>query len=564
MWKKIPFQRINQKLTVSLFLSLVFFLLVFLVVSTTMPGVSTIKVTVQLDHPDRIQLFYSNGIRKELFQEKYSVESEIVAPGQRQTIRFSIGDNTIRRLRIDTGNYPGRVRLYQISIHSHFIKKTILDPDEIHNRFRPAAANMTYRLENQYVEIISTNEDPQLISITPLIKNSTFVAWGIPFIAAIIFFFMINQFDIHNFAPIADINTKKPSNGNNINALDGLRCLAIVMVVTDHTWGRFTGLGTGGVWLFMSLSGFLLTKSFIDKSDQRLTISTVRSYAQRRVIRIIPAYYTYIIIVYFLNFQFDETIRHFLFVQGNGHLWVIPQLMVFYIILPIIVAFNYYLLRNKPWPIILALTISMFLANRYLDESVISLYGMMHNRLPLYAGIFLAGIIFAYLYYRVYLPFEKKISKRINLTRLFAALAFILILFFILGSTERLWGGKRPFAQIYFQWYGIAAGLLIFSIMAAKNTWFNRLLSNRSFRFIGIVSYSLYLFHPLVLNISRKAFDYYLGYKLVNVQCFIFTLAASLIVASFAYTFIEKPFFQSGEKNNPIEYQRELLRDSNL
>ncbi len=80
------------------------------------------------------------------------------------------------------------------------------------------------------------------------------------------------------------------------------------------------------------------------------------------------------------------------------------------------------------------------------------------------------------------------------------------------------------------------------SIVAADSTLLNRILSSLPLRAIGVVSFSLYLFHPLVLNILHKALLYYCGYSSVGFPIFFVTLCLSYLVACVMYTYIERPF----------------------
>ncbi|HLL00766.1 MAG TPA: acyltransferase [Myxococcaceae bacterium] len=76
--------------------------------------------------------------------------------------------------------------------------------------------------------------------------------------------------------------------------LDGLRCLSIVLVVAYHVSGLHTGfLGRGylGVSLFFAISGFLITTLLLREQDAHGQISLGRFYA-RRSLRIFPLYYT--------------------------------------------------------------------------------------------------------------------------------------------------------------------------------------------------------------------------------------------------------------------------------
>ncbi len=64
------------------------------------------------------------------------------------------------------------------------------------------------------------------------------------------------------FSPFRDIVDKRPSEGPNVAPLDGIRGVALLIVVASHTHGL--GLqehGAVGVWLFFCPSAFLLTSS---------------------------------------------------------------------------------------------------------------------------------------------------------------------------------------------------------------------------------------------------------------------------------------------------------------
>src|SRR3954469_23367864 len=92
-------------------------------------------------------------------------------------------------------------------------------------------------------------------------------------------------------------------------ALDGLRGLAILMVMILHFGGaternmsganlwfsRLTGAGWCGVDLFFVLSGFLITGILF---DARGTANGLRNFYARRVLRIFPLYYGTLIVLF--------------------------------------------------------------------------------------------------------------------------------------------------------------------------------------------------------------------------------------------------------------------------
>jgi peptidoglycan/LPS O-acetylase OafA/YrhL len=107
-------------------------------------------------------------------------------------------------------------------------------------------------------------------------------------------------------SPPQDLNGHAPAKGGSLNvsghipALDGLRGLAILLVIWGHltvmgTWTlvdrvymHMAGLGWSGVDLFFVLSGFLITGILLDSKSSP---SYFKNYYIRRVLRIFPLYY---------------------------------------------------------------------------------------------------------------------------------------------------------------------------------------------------------------------------------------------------------------------------------
>src|SRR5437764_5780551 len=81
-------------------------------------------------------------------------------------------------------------------------------------------------------------------------------------------------------------------------ALDGLRCISILMVIGFHcqlTCTRFFHTGQYGVSLFFVISGFLITTLLLREQMTSGQISLKQFYI-RRTLRIFPLYYATLII----------------------------------------------------------------------------------------------------------------------------------------------------------------------------------------------------------------------------------------------------------------------------
>ncbi|MGC0983477.1 acyltransferase [Pantoea agglomerans] len=128
----------------------------------------------------------------------------------------------------------------------------------------------------------------------------------------------------------------------NFEAANGIRGLAVLIVLIAHSVGMFfpnigammPGTGKIGVWLFFSLSAFLLTNNFIYKgfsSDQ------VISYVIGRAIRILPLYSIAVFTYYYFDYYgFDFIKKLFLMDTPWGHLWTVSVEFKFYFLLPFI------------------------------------------------------------------------------------------------------------------------------------------------------------------------------------------------------------------------------------
>ena len=148
-------------------------------------------------------------------------------------------------------------------------------------------------------------------------------------------------------------------------ALDGLRGLAILLVVVYHNFGFINVFFFGwlGVDLFFVLSGFLITDILLKAVGRE---NFLRNFYMRRLLRILPLYYLalilFLVIIPRLNIPFDikyytdnqvwlwTYFQNWLYIFKNpgqtntlNHLWSLAVEEQFYVLWPLVI-----LLLKKP------------------------------------------------------------------------------------------------------------------------------------------------------------------------------------------------------------------------
>lgn len=529
----------TRKNLFALLAALLLFVALHAVCNILLSGAAFVELTVQLDHRDRLQVYYSAG---GAFSEQHSVSSAMIEPGYRQTVRIKLHNAPAKRLRIDLGDQPGIVQLYTMTVAGSLSNSRVLLPDEIVRLFISDPATMPVRLDKGFAEI-QTHKDSHLICTEPPLRPAPLLLWGIPLLFSFLLFILVKETEFSRLAPFADLRNKRPSAGENIDALDGLRGIAVLMVIADHTLGWFSGFGRSGVWIFMTLSGFLLARPFVYQPERALSLSFWSHFFLRRARRILPVYYSYIIAVFLLNCRFEETLLHLLFLKGRGHLWVVPQEMLFYLLTPPVMLLCFLLFKLRPWLTVPGLLGLILLASHFADA--VLLRGGADDPVPLYFGIFLSGVLASWFYYGIWQNISLAEWQRCKAEQLASAVVVCILLFFLLFSRDKLWGGTHVLTNIYFPWYGGAAAVLILATLAARQSRALRFLSSLPLRALSVVSYSIYIFHPLVIDLIHQGTEQAWGHSLTGMPRFVAVLLLSYLFACITYSLLERPFLRS-------------------
>ena len=329
--------------------------------------------------------------------------------------------------------------------------------------------------------------------------------------------------------------------------IDGLRALTILPVVFFHAgFDLFSG-GYIGVDVFFVISGYLITNLILKELNNN-TFSLLDFY-ERRARRILPALYLIIFVITILSYffltrseiseYFKSVISTVLFssniyfwksspyfdansdLQPLLHTWSLSIEEQFYIFFPIllILVFKYF----KKYTLIFFSI--CFLLSLFLCQFLALKTG---NNLNFYFTLSRAwelalGAITAY-----YINKNKKnLPETFNNFLSLVGLSLILLSIFFFD--------KYTLHPSIFT-FCPAIGTVLIIIFTKKKSFIEKILSNKILVSIGLVSYSLYLWHQPLLVFGRIYFDNFL------LEHKIFILTLSLLLAYLSFNFIEKLF----------------------
>jgi peptidoglycan/LPS O-acetylase OafA/YrhL len=332
--------------------------------------------------------------------------------------------------------------------------------------------------------------------------------------------------------------------------LDGLRCFAVLLTMMAH-W--FPALGYPiipycwkGVDLFFMISGFLITLILLKKKEtvtDKLLI--VKNFSIRRVLRIFPIYYLFIgffFITYLLFhakwwvpdlgpylFTYTSNIYYMLGGHGNGifeHTWSLAIEEQFYLIWPWIICF---ISRRFLMPVI-AVFILIGAASNIFPNAVFII-----KLLPVRNfDTLCAGAIFAYLYFycKNSLLFNKLFQYR---KILFVVFSVVFIILYNCFNYPKYFSYAEEFILLPIGF------LIVVNTILGWGSITKWILKSKPVKYIGKISYGIYLFHMPVpalfrLFISKTHFAsvHIPGLLLL---CIFFTI--TLILATVSFKFLE-------------------------
>ncbi|WP_316399042.1 acyltransferase [Bradyrhizobium sp. 33ap4] len=327
------------------------------------------------------------------------------------------------------------------------------------------------------------------------------------------------------------MNGKNSSDLHWLAPLDGLRAVAAITVLADHTHLLPAYAGSIAVMLFFTLSAFLLTRPFVDSNSTAYSWRGAASYFIRRAFRIYPMLIVFVCSLALLSGGGKAVVyRNLIHFKGDGHLWSVTQELLFYVLLPVIA-----LLLRAPRLhsaiVIAVLIIGAALVDKFLTTDLVSLPANGSFQ-PFYLSPFLIGMASAFAAPRAKALAETHLFGR----RLSNAIAIGVAVF--VGESVYMYplGGSTSHLSLSF-------GVLLLLLWTQPTNFLSRALSIRSLRLIGVAGFSFYLWHwiPVTLWVSPWIPPADAPLSWLHVFAFGFSLICTVVLSSITLRLVEKP-----------------------
>ena len=346
-----------------------------------------------------------------------------------------------------------------------------------------------------------------------------------------------------------------------ITGLDGIRAIAVIMVLSYHLKLALFKSGFLGMTVFFVLSGYLITGILISEVEEEGTID-LKNFWLRRIRRLVPAVMSMAVVIIFVSavvnrIIFTKGCKDFLasvlgfnnwwqifnkvsYFEAAGvpspftHCWSLAIETQFYLIYPLILLGIYKLVKSrgegraKRGLLFVGVTLLLALISVIL---MIILFDPQQDASRVYYGTdtrafsLLFGALLAILWEYRMVP--RRLSASVNMVLGSVSFAVLLVMTIAINGSSNFWyrGG---------QFFGTILTVLMVYAVSGRKTWLSRFLSNPVLKWIGDRSYSIYLWHyPIILLISK-------GIK-ASWWITLIEIVLSVVLAELSYRFIETP-----------------------
>jgi peptidoglycan/LPS O-acetylase OafA/YrhL len=316
-----------------------------------------------------------------------------------------------------------------------------------------------------------------------------------------------------------------------IPQIDGLRAIAILMVFAAHAFA--VPLAWMGVDLFFVLSGFLITGILLRLKEKRADGGSYwSSFYSRRVRRILPPYIVFLLVVTFLfRVQWAHIWYWYVFFTPNiplalgkvtvaalGPLWSLGVEEQFYFAWPwLVLACSKAGLRRVALGVIV---ISPFL--RAIFTPAFSTHFPIYSLTIFRADSLAMGAFIALSVRRDPQWISRQRPKALG----GLALALVMLAGLSALPSFRAAANSVLFNSIAYSLTAVCLGSTLIYVLGLKKGFLHTLLTARPLRYLGLISYTFYLYHEAVL---LKAAQYFHSRILIALAAVSVTILISVL-----------------------------------
>ena len=316
-------------------------------------------------------------------------------------------------------------------------------------------------------------------------------------------------------------------------ALDGLRGIAISLVLLFHIWPEYFSFGYVGVDIFFVLSGYLITQIIHTKLQSNSF--SFKEFYRNRIRRIFPAMILVVLTTFLIGYlflfpseleQLGKHIQSSAFFYQNFrligevgywdeaaqlkpllHFWSLSIEEQFYLFWPFVILILYKLRLNL-FISLLAIFLLLIVIPQFTSIDI------FYHSFARFWELAFGGLIYA------------SISK-FNTSKYIGQLQLIIFILFIVSVGVSY--GNTTFNLLKTLFVVVTTGLLILSITTNQN---HKILSSSPLVFLGLISFPLYLWHYVFLS--------YIHIFGLEVQSYgMWIVLASVFISYLTYRFVE-------------------------
>ncbi len=351
--------------------------------------------------------------------------------------------------------------------------------------------------------------------------------------------------------------------------LDSLRFFAFLLVLVHHApyvrsiplWKTLSIYGWMGVDLFLCLSAFLFARLLFVEYQEKGNINVGYFYL-RRALRIWPLYFFFLGLALFMTVHkngwnptiIQRTLGMFTFTDNlltaafgysgvilySAHIWTISYEEQFYLFIPWVLRRFYRLKRSTTISILILATLTGMIIRAFFIYYNIGHFSSVWV-LPIthFESIFGGLIIGLGL-------LDEDLRKLPNWVSFIAGVVALYQVTRLPNVFEVQWNLMLTYPLI-----GIGTSLILFTAMQGNLGSLSSLFKNKILGYLGKISYGLYVYHFVGLELARNLTNAYVSDERLLVYpatVLLLSLGITVAISMISYQFLERPFLRLKER----------------